>query len=94
MANESDDSKLEKIDQKLRILVLLAVCQAGITGLLFVYLVLENFIPSNSTLLLLSIGLCIFAYLFRSRIPGWFGNVSRFIFANLFEMRKSDSIKK
>jgi uncharacterized membrane protein len=94
MANESDDTRLEKIDQKLRILVVLAVCQAVITGLMFVYLVLENFIPSNSTFFLLLIGLGIFSYLFRSRIPSWFGSLSRFIFANLFEMRKSDSIKK
>ena len=94
MANERDDSRLEKIDQKLRILVVLAVCQAGITGLMFIYLVLENFILSNSSLLLFFMGLYIFLYLFRRRIPGWFGNLSRFIFANLFEMRKSDSIKK
>lgn len=94
MANESDDSRLEKIDQKLRILVVLAVCQAVITGLIFIYLVLENFIPSNSTFLLFLMGLGVFFYVFRSRIPGWFGNLSRFIFANLFEMTKSESIKK
>lgn len=93
MANQSDDSRLEKIDQKLRVLVVLAACQAGVTGLMFVYLVLENFIPSNSTLLLFLIGLGVFLYLFRSRIPRWFGNLSRFIFANLLEMRKSDSVK-
>lgn len=94
MANESDDSRLEKIDQKLRILVVLAVCQAVVTGLIFIYLVLENFIPSNSTFLLFLMGLGVFFYVFRSRVPGWFGNLSRFIFANLFEMTKSESIKK
>jgi uncharacterized membrane protein len=94
MADENDETKLEKIDRKIRILIVLAVCQTAITSLLFIYLVLENFIPTNSTLLLLFLGLGIFLYLFRGRIPRWFGNSSRFIFANLFELRKSDSIKK
>ena len=94
MTNESEDSRIEKIDQKLRILIVLAVCQAVVTGLIFIYLVLENFIPSNSTFLLFLMGLGVFFYVFRSRVPGWFGNLSRFIFANLFEMTKSESIKK
>jgi uncharacterized membrane protein YccC len=93
MDNDPHETKFNRIEAKLRILVILSIVQTIVIALLVACLFIKQFMPSTLTLMLLVAGVGVFVYLFRSQIPAWFGGASRFFFAQLFAAQKSESFK-
>ena len=90
---DPNEQRFKRIESKLRLLVILAIVQTVVIGLLIGCLLLKQFMPSTLTLILAIVGLGVFAYLFRRQIPAWFGNASRLFFSQMFAAQKSESLK-
>ena len=88
-----NEERFARLEKKLNLLTLLTIGQACLLAVLIVCLIIDQFMPSTLTLILMLIALGVFAYFFRSQIPGWFARLSRFVFAQMFAAQKSDSIK-
>lgn len=93
MDHDSNETRLKRIESKLRLLVVLAVVQSIVIALLVVSLFIQQFMPSTPTLILLLIVLAVLGYVFRKQIPSWFGRISRLCFSQLVAAQKSDSMK-
>lgn len=93
MENEPNEKRFKRIESKLRLLVALSVAQSVVIIALAICMFVQQFMPTTPTLLLMMVALAIFVYFFRSQIPSWFGSSSRFVFTQLFEAQKSDSMK-
>lgn len=93
MKNDPNESRFRRIESKLRLLIGLSIVQSVVIAVLAACLFMKQFMPSTLSLVLVLVGMAIFLYVFRTQIPAWFGNASRFVFAQLFEAQKSDSMK-
>lgn len=93
MENDLNEKRFQRIEGKLRLLVVLSIVQSVVIVALVVCLFIKQFMPSTLSLILMLVVLAVFLYAFRSQIPIWFGSTSRFVFSQLFEAQKSDSMK-
>jgi hypothetical protein len=93
MDNDPNETRFKRIENKLRLLVVLSIAQSVLIIALVVCLFIRQFMPTTLTLILIFVVLAVFLFAFRSQIPSWFGSTSRFVFAQLFEAQKSDSMK-
>jgi hypothetical protein len=89
MKYDPHESRFRRIERKLNLLVSLTFIQ-----LLIVLIILVNlFLPSTFTLVLILLSVATLIFVFRNQIPYWFGSFSRYIFSQLFSAQKSDSMK-
>lgn len=93
MENNPNEKRFQRIEGKLRLLVLLSLVQSVVIIALIVCLFIKQFMPSTLSLMLILVVSAVFLYVFRSQIPVWFGSASRFVFSQLFEAQESDSMK-
>jgi hypothetical protein len=75
---DSADLRLKKVERKLSLLIGVSICQ---------------FLPSTFTLVLFAALAILFVFVFHKQIPGWIGNLSRYVFAQMIDSQKSDSMK-
>ena len=90
---ESNEKRFARLEKKLNLLTALTIGQAVLLAVLVVCLIIDQFMPSTLTFIMMLAAVGAFAYFFRSQIPGWFGRLSRFAFAQMFASQKSDSLK-
>ena len=88
-----NDDRFKKIERKLTLLFGLAIAQLAVLLFLTICLVIKQFMPSTFSMILFFVVLAAFLYFFRAQIPGWFGNASRIIFAQIFAAQKNNSMK-
>ena len=93
MEDDKNQERFKTIEKKLSMLVTLAIVQSVALAVLVVCLVVQQFMPSTLTLLLFLAGVIGFLYFFRAQVPGWIGNISRYVFAQMFAAQKSNSMK-
>ena len=93
MENDPNEKRFKRIEGKLRLLVMLSIVQSVVIVALVICLFIKQFMPSTLSLLLMLVVLAVLLYAFRSQIPLWFGTASRFVFSQLFDAQKSDSMK-
>jgi hypothetical protein len=91
MTNEPNDERLQRIEAKLRLLVVLAIVQTSAIAILITSMLANQFMPSIPTLILVSAIIGASLYVFRSKIPLWFGSISRFVFSHLLTTKKNDT---
>jgi len=91
--SDSTAQRLARLEKRINLLVGITIVQAIILTIFIVCLVVRQFMPSTLSLILMLIALAGFLYFFRARVPGWIGNFSRFVFAQMFAAQKSDSMK-
>ena len=89
MEHEPYKKRIRRMDQKINLLIGLAVVQLILT----LFIVIQLFLPSTFTLVLMLLSLAVFLFVFRQQIPFWFGSLSRFVFGQLSSAQKSDSMK-
>ena len=93
METDPNEKRFARLEKKINFLTVLMSGQAILLGVLVVCLIIQQFIPSTLTMILMLVALGAFCYFFRTQIPGWFGRLSRFAFAQMFAAQKSDSLK-
>ena len=93
METDQNEKRLARLEKKINFLTAVMTGQAILLGVLVVCLIIQQFIPSTLTMILMLVAVGAFCYFFRAQIPGWFGRLSRFTFAQLFAAQKSDSLK-
>jgi hypothetical protein len=93
MENDLNEQRFSRIESKLRLLVMLSIIQSITIVVLVFCLFIKQFMPTTLSLILMTVVLAVFFYAFRSQIPSWFGAASRFVFSQLFEAQKSNSMK-
>ena len=93
MENDPSEKRFARLEKKLNLLMTLVIGQAVLLAVLVVCLIIDQFMPSTLTLIMMLVAVAVFAYFFRGQIPGWFARLSRFVFAQIFAAQKSDSIK-
>ena len=93
MDQDPNEQRFRRIESKLRLLVLLSIAQSLVILALAACLFIKQFMPTTLSLILMILVLASFLYAFRSQIPAWFGNASRFVFSQMLEAQKSDSMK-
>lgn len=94
MEKAPHDNRFSRIERKLSLLLVISIVQTVVIGLLVIGLFIRQFMPGTLTLILMAAAVAVFLFAFRSQIPSWFGNSSRFVFSKLGEAKKSDSIKE
>ncbi len=93
MEFDPNEKKLDRLEKKLNLLMTLVIGQAVLLAVLIFCLIVDQFMPSTLTLIMMLVATGVFAYFFRNQIPGWFARLSRFVFAQMFAAQKSDSFK-
>lgn len=92
MENETEQ-KLKRLERRVNLLVVLGIVQSVLLCFIAFATMIEQLIPSSMTLILILIVLGVAIYFLRSYIPGWFGAMSRFFFAQMLEP-KTEPMKK
>ena len=90
MEKDPHEKRLQRIEGKLRLLVVLSIIQSSVIAFLVVCLFLRQFLPSTPSIIMLLAAIAVFFYLFRAQIPSWFGSTSRFVFSQLFAATETD----
>ena len=93
MESDPNEKRFAKLEKKLNFLVALTIGQAVLLAVLVLCLIIDQFMPSTLTVIVMLAAAGAFLYFFRAQIPGWFGRLSRFAFAQMFASQKSNSIK-
>ena len=94
MANSDENRQaIEAIEQKVKFLVTLGVVQTSLLAVILVMLLMNQLLPSWSTLVMFALIAVALGYMFRKQLPGILGRVSRFIFARLSSTQKNGSTK-
>ena len=93
MENDPDEKRFERLEKKINLLTALTIGQAVLLAILVVCLTIQQFMPGTLTTIMMLAAVGAVAYFFRRQIPGWFGRLSRFAFAQMFASQKSDSMK-
>ncbi len=93
MEPDPNENRFNRIEGKLRLLVILSIVQSLVIFALIICMFIKQFMPSTLSLILLAVVLGSFFYSFRSQIPAWFGSASRFVFSQLIESQKSETMK-
>ena len=78
--SQNQDRRLNRIERKLKLLILLGFTQTVILVLLLLGSFLPNLFVYVQFLLILGV-LIGLAYFFRNQIPGWVGDASRLLFS-------------
>jgi Flp pilus assembly protein TadB len=86
---DSADLRLKKVERKLSLLIGVSICQCVLLAVIAV----GYFLPSTFTLVLFAALAILFVFVFHKQIPGWIGNLSRYVFAQMIDSQKSDSMK-
>jgi len=93
METDPNEKRFASLEKKINFLTALMTGQVILLGVLVVCLIIQQFIPSTLTMILMLVAVGSSCYFFRARIPGWFGRLSRFAFAQIFAAQKSESVK-
>ncbi|MDG1874315.1 MAG: hypothetical protein P8J27_10420 [Mariniblastus sp.] len=94
MEQDPHEKRFQSIEKKLNLLVVIGITQAIVLTVLASCLLVNQFLPSTWTMILLLLLTVVFVYFFRKQIPGWLGTAGRFFFSQLFAAQKSDSAKE
>lgn len=89
MQKEPLETRLHRLEWRLNLLIGIVLIQIGLTLILLV----QSFLPSTATLVFISVLLVILVVIFHKQIPGWFGNISRYVFAQLLSAQKPGTYK-
>ena len=94
MVNSDEDRQsIEVIERKIKILVMLGIVQTSLLAVIIVMLLINQVLPSWSTLVMFALLAGVLCYVFRKQLPGILGQASRFVFAHLSSPRKNGSTK-
>ena len=94
MANSDENQQsIEAIEQKIKLLVTLGIVQTSLLAVIFVMLLMDQLLPSWSTLVMFALIVGVLGYVFRKRLPSILGQASRFVFARLSSTQKNGSTK-
>lgn len=89
----TNDHRLRKLEKRVGLLVVLAVCQTAMLLILLVGIMINQLIPGTLTLILLTLGLALLLYVLRHQLPGWFSLLSQKLFARMAAAQKPKSSK-
>ena len=90
---EENRQRLAKVEQKVTLLVKLGIAQTILLVVILVMLILDKLLPNLSTLVMFILIVGAVGYVFRQQLPTIFGQVSRYIFAQLATPPKDGSSK-
>jgi hypothetical protein len=92
--NRSDEQlRLEAVERKVALLVSLGIGQVVLLVVILSLMLMNQFMPKWSTLLMFIVMAGLVAYIFRGQLPAIIGRVSRFVFAKLATSQKTGSSK-
>jgi beta-lactamase regulating signal transducer with metallopeptidase domain len=89
----SSDLRLNAVERKLTLLVSLAIGQIILLVVILSLILMNQFMPRWSTLLVFAVMAGLIAYIFRKQLPGLMGRASRFVFRQLASTQKTGSSK-
>ena len=81
--------RLKKVERKLNLLIGVSIFQCVLLAVIAV----GYFLPSTFTLVLFAALAILFVFVFHKQIPGWTGSLSRYLFAQMLDSQKTDSMK-
>ena len=90
---DPNEERFKRIERKLSLLVILSGVQLLMLTLIGIGFLMNEFLPSTLTLVLLTIIVVGGLFLFRKQIPSWFGSFSRYVFARMLSAQKPGTTK-
>lgn len=87
------DQRLDAVERKMAMLVSLSIGQVVLLVVILCLMLMNQFMPKWSTLLMFAITAGLVAYIFRQQLPSILGRISRFLFAKLSSSQKNGSSK-
>lgn len=91
--SDQNQQRLAAVERRIKLLVSLGIAQTILLAVILVMLLMDQLLPDWSTLIMFIVIVGVVGYVFRSQLPSFFGQVSRFIFARLSTTTKNDSGK-
>lgn len=87
------DVRLTAVERKVTLLVSLAIGQIVLLVVILSLMLMNQFMPKWSTLLIFTVIAGLIAYIFRKQLPSLIGRASRFVFRQLASSQKTGSSK-
>ena len=89
MEKDPIEYRMKRIEWKLTLLLGTSIVQA----VLLAIIAIGYFLPSTFTLVAACILMVLFVIFFHRQIPGWFGHISRYVYAQILDAQNPNSIK-
>ena len=90
---DENQQRLAVVERKIKLLVSLGIAQTILLAVIVVMLLMDRLLNGWITLFMLILIVGALGYMFRNQLPSIFGQVSRFIFAQLAVSPKEGSSK-
>lgn len=93
MDKDPNQTRFLRIERKLNWLLAIGLGQSVVLSFIVVWLIVSPFVPNFWTMIFLTLGLIGFLFIFRRRLPQWFGMLSRWVFSQIVAAEEKDAMK-